>query len=334
MARERMRALAHHRYGPADLLRIEDVERPEPKDHQVLVRVRAAAVDPSVWHQMTGEPYLVRVMGYGVRKPKRPSLGGDFAGTIVALGTNVSGFDEGDDVFGVCAGSLADYAVARATKIWRKPANLTFEEAAAVPISGTTALQALRDKGRVQPGEHVSITGATGGVGTFAVQLAKAFGARVTAVCSTEKMDLARSLGADDVVDYTREDFADGPRRFDLIVDIAGTRSLSDLRRALTPRGRLVIVGSEGGGRVLGPLGRSLRATALSPFVPQKLSWFVAGIKADDLDVLERLIEEGKVKPVIDRTYPLEDAAAAIAYQQQGHARGKVVVSVRPQREA
>jgi NADPH:quinone reductase-like Zn-dependent oxidoreductase len=278
---------------------------------------------------MTGLPYLVRIMGYGLRKPKIRIRGRDVAGRVEAVGTNVTRFHLGEEVFGTCEGSFADYARARADKLAPKPANLTFEQAAAVPISGLTALQGLRDKGKVQRGQKVLIIGAAGGVGSFAVQLAKAFGAEVTGVCSTAKVDLVRSIGADHVIDYTREDFADGARHWDLIVDTAGRRSLLQLRRALASRGTLVIVGGEGGGRWLGGFDRQiLRAPILSPLVRQTLRPLTSKERSEDLVVLKELIEVGKVTPVIDRTYPLGEVPEAIRHLEQGHARGKIVIRV------
>jgi NADPH:quinone reductase-like Zn-dependent oxidoreductase len=268
-------------------------------------------------------------MGYGLRKPKVGIRGQDVAGRVEAVGTNMTGFHPGAEVFGIGEGSFAEYVCARADKLAPKPANLTFEQAAAVPISALTALQALRDRGKVQPGQKVLIIGAAGGVGSFAVQLAKAFGAEVTGVCSTTKLDLVRSIGADEVIDYTGEDFADGARHWDVIVDTAGRRSLSRLRRALTPRGTLVIVGGEGGGRWLGGFDRLiLRAPILSLFARQRLRPLVSKERREDLVVLKELIEAGKVTPVIDRTYPLREAPGAIRYLEEGHARGKVVIRV------
>jgi NADPH:quinone reductase-like Zn-dependent oxidoreductase len=323
-----MKAIVQDRYGSADVLELRDIDKPTPKAGEVLVRVHAAGVDPGVWHLMTGQPYLVRVMGFGLRAPKTRVRGRALAGRIEAVGANVSGFAPGDDVYGTCEGSFAEYACARADRIARKPANLTFAQAAAVPISAATALQALRDKGQVRPGQRVAIVGAAGGVGSFAVQLAKELGAHVTAVCGPAKADLVRSIGADEVIDYTREDFADGSRRYDLVVDTAGNRSLSHLRRALTPGGTLVIVGGEGGGPWLGIVGRIFGAMFVAPFVKQKLRPLSAAERPEDLDYLRTLIEAGKITPVIDRTYPLRDAPEAIRYLEQGHARGKVVISV------
>ena len=324
-----MKAVVQDTYGSPDVLEVREIAKPAPTDDEVLVRVHAAGVDPGVWHLMTGRPYLVRVMGYGLRTPKVGVRGRDVAGRVEAVGTNVAQVQPGAEVFGIGEGSFAEYVCAREDKLAPKPANLSFEQAAAVPISGLTALQALRDTGKVQPGQQVLIVGAAGGVGSFAVQLAKAFGAQVTGVCSTTKVDLVRSIGADQVVDYTREDFADGARRWDLIVDTAGRRSLSHLRRALAPRGRLVIVGGEGGGRWLGGFDRQiLRAPVVSAFSRQRLRPLTSKERRADLVVLKELIEAGKVTPVIDRTYPLREAPQAIRYLEQGHAGGKVVITV------
>jgi NADPH:quinone reductase-like Zn-dependent oxidoreductase len=324
-----MKAVVQGTYGSPDVLELRDVDRPVVGDGDVLVRVYGAGVDPGVWHLMTGRPYLVRVMGYGLRTPKVGIRGRDVAGRVEAVGNNVTQVQPGEEVFGIGEGSFAEYVSARPDKLAPKPANLTFEQAAAVPISGLTALQALRDTGKVQPRQKVLIIGAAGGVGSFAVQLAKAFGAEVTGVCSTTKVELVRSLGADEVVDYTREDFADGARRWDLIVDTAGRRSLSHLRDALTRRGTLVIVGGEGGGRWLGGFDRQiLRAPILSLLVRQRLRPLVSKERSGDLVVLKELIEAGKVTPVIDRTYPLSEVPEAIRYLEAGHARGKIVIRV------
>jgi NADPH:quinone reductase-like Zn-dependent oxidoreductase len=272
-----MKAVVQDTYGSPEVLELRDIDKPLVGDDEVLVQVRAAGVDPGVWHLMTGRPYLVRVMGYGLRTPKVGVRGRDVAGRVEAVGTNVTRLRPGDEVFGIGEGSFAEYMCARPDKLAPKPANLSFEQAAAVPISGLTALQALRDTGKLRPGQQVLIVGAAGGVGSFAVQLAKAFGAQVTGVSSTTKVDLVRSIGADEVIDYTRQDFADGARHWDLIVDTAGRRSLSQLRRALTRRGTLVIVGGEGGGRWLGGFDRQiLRAPLLSGLVRQRLRPFVA----------------------------------------------------------
>jgi NADPH:quinone reductase-like Zn-dependent oxidoreductase len=323
-----MKAIVHDVYGSADVLELEDIDKPEVGDDGVLVRVHAAGVDPGVWHLMAGLPYLVRLMGYGVRKPKARIRGLDLAGRVEAVGKSVTQLRPGDEVFGTADGSFAEYTCAREDKLARKPANLTFEQAAAVPVSAVTALQALRDQGRVRPGHRVLIIGAGGGVGTFAVQIAKAFGADVTGVCSTTKVDLVRSIGADDVIDYTREDITARGQRYDVILDTGGNRSLADLRRAVTARGALVIVGGEGGGRWTGGFERSLRALLLSPFVRQRLRGLVSKENSADLVVLTGLIEAGKVTPVIDRAYPLSETPEAIRYLQAGNARGKVVITV------
>ena len=324
-----MKAIVQDRYGEAeDVLRLEHIDRPAIGDGQVLVRVHAASVDRGVWHLMTGLAYPIRLAGYGLRAPSNRVRGSALAGQIEAVGKDVTTLQRGDEVFGVGDGSFAQYACAPANKLAAKPKNLTSVQAAAVPISGLTALQAVRDHGGVQPGQSVLVIGASGGVGTFAVQIAKAFGAQVTGVCSTAKADLVRSIGADNVLDYTRDDVTDGRQRYDVILDTGGHRTLTQLRRALTPRGTLVLVGSETGGRWLGGMDRLLRAMALSPFVRHKLGGFVASENAADLIVLAELIESGKLTPVIDRTYPLSETPAAISYMQAGRARGKLVIDV------
>jgi NADPH:quinone reductase-like Zn-dependent oxidoreductase len=277
---------------------------------------------------MTGLPYLFRIAGSGLRAPKTRVRGTDVAGRVETIGKDVTRLQAGDEVFGICDGAFAEYATAQPDKVTPKPANLTFEQAATVPTSGCTALQAVRNNGKVLPGQKVLIIGAAGGVGSFAVQIAKAFGAQVTGVCSTTKVDLVRSIGADDVIDYTRDDFAETGQRYDIILDIAGNRSVSHLRRALSPRGTLVIVGGEGGGRWFGGIDRQLRASMLSPFVHQKLGTFVAKANGEDLVVLKELIEAGKVTPVIDKAYPLSEVPEAIRHLEEGHARGKVVITV------
>lgn len=324
-----MKAIVQDKYGSADVLELREIDKPTVKAGEVLVRVHAAGVDPGVWHLMTGMPYLIRVMGYGFRAPKHRVRGRDLAGIVEAIGENVTGFQPGDEVFGTSEGSFADYASAREDRIAPKPRNLTFEQAATVPISAQTALQALRDAGQVRPGQSVLIIGAAGGVGSFAVQLAKSLGAHVTGVCSTTKLDLVRSLGADDVIDYTREEFADRAHHYDLIIDTAGNRSLSHLRRALAPEGTLVIVGGEGGGPWIGLLSRMIRTPMLAPFVrPQKLRVLSSTERKKDLQILSELIESGKVTPIIDRTYPLSEVPDAIRYLEKGHSRGKVVIAV------
>jgi NADPH:quinone reductase-like Zn-dependent oxidoreductase len=323
-----MKAIVQDTYGPTDVLELRDIDKPEIADNEVLVRVHAAGVDRGVWHVMTGLPFPIRLAGYGLRVPKTPVPGMDVAGVVEAVGKDVTRFQPGDAVFGVGKGAFAEYARAPQDKLAPRPANLTFEQAAVVAISGLPALQGLRDHGKVRPGQKVLIIGASGGVGTYAVQLAKAFGANVTGVCNTTKVDMVRSLGADHVIDYTRDDFAKGEQRYDVILDIGGNSSLSRLRRALAPRGTLVIVGGETGGRWLGGNDRQLRALLLSRFVGQKLTTFISKENHEDLLVLKELIEAGKVTPVIDRTYPLTDVPQAIRYVEQGHARGKVVITV------
>ncbi len=323
-----MKAIVQDKYGTADVLELREVERPRPGDDELLVRVHAAGVDPGVWHLMTGKPYLVRAMGFGVRRPKIPIRGTDAAGIVEAAGKNVVRLKPGDQVYGTCDGSFAEYACAKAERFAPKPSNLSFEQAAAVPVSGMTALHGLRDAGKLQPEQKVLIIGAAGGVGTYAVQLAKAFGAVVTGVCSTSKAELVRTIGADEVIDYTREDFTEGTRRFDLILDTAGRRPLSHLRRALTPEGTLVIVGGEGGGRWLGGFQRQIFAPLRSRFTEQKVLGLISKESQQDLLTLKDLIEEGKLAPVIDRTFPLGEAPQAIRYLEEGHARGKVVLTV------
>ena len=322
-----MRAIVRDTYGSTDVLQLRDIDRPEIGDDEVLVHVHAAGVDRGAWHLMTGLPYVIRIAGFGLRAPKNPVLGRELAGVVEAVGTKVTRFQPGDQVFGIGEGSFAEFARARGDKLAPKPQNLAFEQVAGVAISGSTALQALRDHGRIAPGQEVLIVGASGGVGTFAVQLARAFGARVTGVASTAKVDMVRSIGADRVIDYTREDFAEGEDRYDLILDIGGNSPLARLRRVLTPRGTLVIVGGEGGGRWLG-VGRQLRAMLLSPFVGQKLRTFINKENDKELLVLEELIEASKLTPVLDRTYPLADTAEGLRRVEQGHARGKVVITV------
>ncbi len=324
-----MKAIVQDTYGPADVLELRDIDKPEIGDDEVLVGVHAAGLDRGVWHGMTGLPYPIRLAGYGLRAPKTSVPGMDVAGVVEAVGSDVTRFRPGDEVFGIGKGAFAEYARAPESKLASKPANLNFEQAAVVGISGSTALQGLRDHGRVEPGQMVLIIGASGGVGTYAVQLANVFGAEVTAVCSATKVDMVRSLGADHVIDYTHDDFAEAEQRYDVILDIGGNASLSRLRRALAPKGTLVIAGGETGGRWLGGADRQVRALLLSRFVDQKLTTFISTANHEDLIVLEELIESGKIAPVIDRTYPLSEAPQAIRYLEQGHARGKVVITVR-----
>jgi NADPH:quinone reductase-like Zn-dependent oxidoreductase len=319
-----MKAMVQDEYGSTDVLELREIAKPDYGNDQVLVRVLAAGVDRGVWHMMTGLPYPIRLASSGLRSPKNHVLGMDVAGVVEAVGTNVTRFKIGDEVFGSGKGTFAECALANEDKLAAKPVNLTFEEAAVVPTSAVTALQGLRDKGHVQPGHKVLIIGASGGVGTYAVQLAKAFGAEVTAVCSRTKMDLARSIGADHVIDYTHDDFAVGGQRYDVILDIGGNSSLSRLRGVLTAKGTLVITGGETDGRWMGGTDRQLRAQMLSPFVSQKLGTYIAKVNAEDLVVLKALIEEGKVMPVVDRTYPLSESPDAIRYLKEGHVRGKL----------
>jgi NADPH:quinone reductase-like Zn-dependent oxidoreductase len=323
-----MKAIVRDAYGSSDVLELRDIDIPEISDDEVLVRVHAAGVGRDVWHVMAGLPYPIRLAGFGFRAPNNPVIGSDMAGVVETVGKDVSRFQPGDEVFGIGKGSYAEYVGAPEDKLAPKPANLTFEQAAVLAIMGSTALQALRDHGKVRPGQEVLIIGASGGVGTYAVQIAKAFGAHVTGVCSTTKVEMVRSIGADHVIDYTREDFAEGERRYELILDIGGNSSLSRLRRVLTPKGTLVIVGGEGGGRWLGGTDRQIRAMMLSPFVGQKLGTFVNKENHEDLLVLKELIESGRITPVIDRTYPLSEVPEAIRYLEEGHARGKVVITV------
>lgn len=323
-----MKAIVQDRYGSADVLEFRDIEDPVVGEDDVLVRVLAAGCGPDVWHLMTGQPYFVRLMP-GFHKMRAGVRGRDVAGTVEAVGANVTGFRPGDEVMGIGEGSFAELAIARPDKLVAKPARLTFEQAAALPISGLTALQAMRDVGKVQAGQKVLVIGAGGGVGTLTVQVAKAFGAHVTGVCSTSKVDLVRSIGADDVIDYTRQDFADGSQHWDLIVETAGRRSLSDLRRALTPKGTLAIVGGEGGGKWTGGFFRQIfRAPLLSLFVSQRLRPVVSTEPQEDLSALKELVERNDVTPVIGRTYPLIEAADAIRYLAKGHAAGKIVITV------
>jgi NADPH:quinone reductase-like Zn-dependent oxidoreductase len=320
-----VKAYVSTRYGSPDVLRLEEMETPVPEPDRLLLRVRAASVNAFDWRTMRGTPVAARPMMGGILRPRTTLRGRDVAGTVEAVGPDVTGFAPGDEVFGVALGSFADYTTALAASLAPKPASLTFEQAAAIPIAGITALQALRDRGAVEPGQAVLVNGAAGGVGTFAVQIAKALGADVTAVCSTANVDLARSLGADRVVDYTVEDFTRGGRRYDLIVDNVSNHSLRALRRVLVPKGKLVVVG--GKGDVLGPLRRFASAAALNRLVSQDLIVFVADINRNDLLYLAGLVEEGRLTPAIDRTYPLLEVPEAMRYLETGHARAKVVIT-------
>lgn len=323
-----MKAIVQDRYGSAEVLEFRDVEDPSIGEDDVLVRVHAAGAGPDVWHLMTGRPYFVRLMP-GFYKVKNRVLGRDLAGTVEAVGGNVTGFAPGDEVMGIAEGSFAELAAARPEKLVRKPARLSFEEAAATPISGLTALQAIRDVAEVHPGQRVLVIGAGGGVGTLTVQVAKAFGAEVTAVASTSKLDLVREIGADEAIDYTREDFTDVSRRWDVIVDTAGRRPLRQVRRALSPNGTLAIVGGDGGGAWTGGFFRQiLRAPLLSLVSSQNLRPVISKETQEDLHALAELIEAGAVTPVVGKTYPLVDAAGAIREIDRGHARGKIVLTV------
>jgi NADPH:quinone reductase-like Zn-dependent oxidoreductase len=323
-----LKAITCRRYGSPDVLELEAVSEPVVKDDEVLVRVRAASANPRDWHLMRGLPYIVRPQ-IGLRRPKWNLPGSDVAGQVEAVGKDVTRFRPGDEVFAnVLMGGFSEYASVPEAFVALKPANLTFEQAAAVPLAALTALQGLRDHGPVGAGQKVLIVGASGGVGTFAVQIAKSFGADVTGVCSTRNVDMVRSIGADSVIDYTREDFTRSGQKYDLILQLAGTRSSSDCRRALTRKGKLLLSSGDSSGRWIGPIGRILGAVVLSPFVSQRLEPFMAKGSGDDLKVLKELIEAGKLNPVIDRVYSLSEVPEAIRYLEQGHARGKIVISV------
>lgn len=323
-----MRAIVQDAYGTVGVLRPTRTARPAIADNEVLIRVRAAGLDRGTWHMMAGKPYLLRAIGFGFRRPKNPVPGIDVAGAVVAIGSAVTRFAVGDEVYGMSRGSFAEYAAALEDKLAHKPANLTFEQAAALPISAGTALQAVVDSGHLQAGQQVLVLGASGGVGSYAVQLAKALGAEVTGVSSTAKLDLVRRLGADHVLDYSKDDFADGTRRYDLILDIGGNPTLARLRRALTPAGTAVIVGGEEGGNWTGGFGRSMRAPLLSLFVRQRLTMLASKERASDLARLADHIEAGTLTPSIDRTYPLEGVPDAMRHLEAGDVRGKVVITV------
>ena len=323
-----MKAIVYRCYGSPDVLKFEGIEKPTAADNEVLIKVHAASVNPLDWHYMRGTPYIVR-MDSGFGKPKNTRLGVDFAGTVEAVGRNVKLFKPGDEVFGGKFGAFAEYVSVRDDRaLALKPANLTFEQAASVPIAALTALQGLRDKGRIQPGQKVLINGASGGVGTFAVQIAKSFGADVTGVCSTRNVTMVRSIGADHVIDYTQEDFTTAGQRYDLILDTVGNHSLLEYRRVLNPKGIFVIVGGPNNGQWIGPLVTPIKALMLSPFVSQKFVPFLAELNKEDLTVMRDLMQAGKVTPVIDRRYKLSEVPAAIRYLEEGHARGKVVISL------
>ena len=326
-----MKAMVNMKYGPPDVLELTEVERPTPKDDEILLKVHAASVNPADWHLLRGDPYIARLQ-LGLRYPKTRVLGCDVAGRVEAVGKNVTTLQPGDEVYGSPFmhgfGAFAESVCVPEDLLAPKPATLSFEQAAAVPLAASTALQGLRDNGRIEPGHRVLIIGASGGVGTFAVQIAKYFGAEVTGVCSTRNVELVRSLGADHVVDYTHEDFTDGGQKYDLVFQLAGTRSPSDCRRALTSKGTLVQISGDSDGRWIGPVDRIVKALVLSPFVSQKMASFTVEPNRDDLRFLTQLIEAGKLTPVIDRTYPLAEVPEAIRYLEEGHARGKVVITV------
>lgn len=323
-----MQAIVQSGYGTDEVLQLDQIVRPQIADNEVLVEVKAAGLDRGTWHMMAGRPYLMRVIGFGFRRPKNSVPGIDVAGVVAAVGSSMTRFQIGDEVFGISKGSFAQYAAALEDKLALKPKTLTFEQAAVVPVSAMTALQGLTDVGHLQSGQRVLVIGASGGVGSYAVQIAKAMGAVVTGVASTAKLDLLRSLGADHVVDYTREDYADGTRLYDLILDIGGNPPLSRLRRALAPGGTAVIVGGEHGGNVTGGFGRSLRAPLLSLVVKQRLAMLTNKERGSDLERLTPMLEAGTVKPSIDRTYPLAQVPAAMRHLVAGHVRGKVAITL------
>jgi len=324
----RMKAIVYRQYGSPDVLEFKDIQKPTPMDNELLVKVRAAAANPLDWHYLRGMPYLVRMLR-GLGRPKFTRLGVDFAGTVEAVGRKVRRFKVGDEIFGTADGAFAEYVTSTEEGLALKPSNMSFEQAASVPVAAITALQGLRDKGQIRPGQKVLINGASGGVGTFAVQIAKALGAEVTGVCSTRNLQLVRTIGADHVVDYTQEDFTQGAQRYDLILDTVGNHSLQENRRVLNPRGVLVIVGGPNNGRWIGPLITPIKAWLISPFVSQRLLMVLADAnRTGDLDSLRDLMQSGKLTPVIDRQYTLQEVPAAIRYLETGHARGKVVISL------
>ena len=322
-----MKAAVYSQYGPPDVVQIRDVEKPVPKDNEVLIKVRAASVNPYDWHFMRGEPYPVRIAAGGLRKPKDTRLGADVAGEVEAVGRNVTQFKPGDAVFGLCHGAFAEYACASESKLVIKPDCLTFEQAASVPIAAFTALQGLRDKGGIQPGQRVLVNGAAGGVGTFAVQIAKSFGAHVSGVCSTGNLEMVRSIGADQAIDYTQEDFTKGGHRYDMILDCVGNHSFSECRRVLNSKGIYVGAGGKTDNWMIGLLARTIKALVWSWFVSQKLVMVFAKSSQADLAVMHGLMKAGKVKPVIDKRYSLREVPEAIRYLETGHARGKVVIT-------
>jgi NADPH:quinone reductase-like Zn-dependent oxidoreductase len=325
---DKMQAIVQDAYGSSDVLRLTEIDRPEIAANEVLVDVAVAGMDRGTWHLMAGKPHLMRIIGFGFRRPKNRVPGLDVAGTVVAVGSEVTRFEPGDEVFGMSRGAFAEYAAVREDKLAHKPANLSFEQAAVVPISGGTAIQALRDAGRVQAGQKVLIIGASGGVGTYAVQLARAFGAEVTGVSSSAKVELVRSIGADHVLDYTRDDYLDGSKKYDLILDIGGNNGLSRLRRALAPHGTLVLVGGEEGGSLTGGFGRQIRAIVLTRFVGQRLTMLVSKERSTDLEALRPYLEGGEVTPVVDRTFSLSEVPEAMRHLEAGMARGKIAITV------
>jgi NADPH:quinone reductase-like Zn-dependent oxidoreductase len=327
-----MKAIAYHEYGSADVLKCEEIEKPVPKDDEVLIKVRAASVNPLDWRLMKGKPSILRIF-FGLRKPRFGRPGVDAAGEVEAVGSNVTQFKPGDEVFGACRGAFAEYACTAASKLVTKPVNVTFEQAASVNVAGLTALQGLRDHGKIQPGSKVLINGAAGGVGTFAVQIAKSFGADVTGVCSTRNIDMVRSIGADEVIDYTQNDFTTSSQRYDLILDCVGNHSFSACRRVLNRDGRFVGVGAPHDPSMMGLLAEMIKTLLLSVFGKQKAVIFIAKSSQDDLTLLGELIATGKLKPVIDRRYGLIDAPDAVRYVEEGHARGKVIITLERDRD-
>jgi len=322
-----MKAIVYHDYGSPDVLQLEEIEKPVAADNEVLIKVRAASINPLDWHFMRGTPYIVRIVMTGLSKPKNPRLGVDVAGQVEAVGSTVTQFKPGDEVFGTCRGAFAEYVCTSASNLVIKPTNVTFEQAAAVPIAAFTALQGLRDKGKIQPGHKVLVNGASGGIGTFAVQIAKSYGAEITGVCSTRNADMVRSIGADRVIDYTQEDFTKSEQRYDLIFDAVGNHSLSARRRVLSPKGICVMAGGPSGRWQMG-LARSIKALIWSQFSSRKLIGLLAKSTKEDLTTLQNLMETGKVTPVIDRHYKLSELPKAIRYLEEGHARGKVVITL------
>jgi NADPH:quinone reductase-like Zn-dependent oxidoreductase len=325
-----MRAVTQRTYGSADVLELSRIERPTIAGDEVLVEVEAAGLDRGVWHLMTGRPYLMRIMGFGLTRPKNPVPGMDVAGRVVAVGADVTRFAVGDEVFGIGTGTYAEFAAAKESKLVRKPGAISYQQAAASAISGITALQALTTHGRLEPGQHVLVIGASGGVGSFAVQLAKALGATVTGVASSGKLDAVRALGADHVIDYTTQAIDDGGRRYDLILDIGGRNTLSRLRRALTPTGTLVIVGGEGGDRLTGGIGRQLRAALLSPFVTQRLTFFVSSESRDSIEALAEHLADGTVAPATTQEFALDEVPQALRALEAGTLTGKAVITLGP----